>query len=762
MSIFGKKKEREPAKLEVTNPNRGGRKNYQYDVRAALAEALLLFMLCYGAVGGFLSAYEMEYGRLVCALTMAVAALMMGFLYETGVKSFTNLGMIVFFLGYAYMAVSRFRLLNSGAYAVINRMYEVARNYLGVTGAGEYSLYIQNEYRTVTAIAIFVGVVGIILVAIRIQYSASFLRIFLMTFTLYLVPFYFDKTPDLLSCFFLLASYLTLLMVQCSGSRKHISGQIRRALPVGITVSAAVVLLTGALIPQNRYRLLVPKNPEKAATEKSAVTFAQYGMLAILQNSVAGGGVSGGKLSGSAAVMPRYKTDLKVRYTPYSMDPVYLRAFAGIDYMGDSWLDVQTVLPEDHLITASGIGRREWYESDPGRQGRGIMEVINVDASEEYDYRPYFTDDTETFQMGDTAVYTYYPAVSDLEIRGDAPDARYLQIPSSCYGAVESACREAGFSGTPEEIADQVVQYFNDNFSYTLRPGYHFGNQDYITYFLRRSKKGYCCHFASAGVMLFRCMGIPARYVEGYAFSFTDMALDGTLLEEPYENYYSGFAPLGETAPVEVEVSDSKAHAWVEIYIDGRGWVVVDPTPAATEEEDVGSFWENFGLAGVVGGGNDPEGNGLTGYLENALASSTGYLLMAFAAALMILLGKQAVRKNRERKLPPRERVKLEYRRLTQKIAGRDPAFAALTTPALELQWIRDVYGIGLTDEFIDQIYTLFFAPGVCQECEEMCRELVRIRRKVQRPGKRMNGGKQSRLDTENGQRPAPRCGERR
>lgn len=756
MSIFGRQKEKEPARLEVASPDRSSGKKYQYDVRAALAEALLLFMLCYGAVSGFLSAYEMEYGRLVCALTMAAAALIIGFLYETKVKVFTNLGMIVFFLGYAYMAVSRFRLLNSGAYAVINRMYEVARSYLGVIGAGEYGLYIQNEYRTVTAIAIFVGVVGIILVAIRIQYSASFLRIFLMTFTLYLIPLYFDKRPDLLSSFFLLAGYLTLLMVQCSGSRKHISGQIRRALPVGITVSAAVVLLAGALIPQNRYRLLVPKNPEKAATEKSAATFAQYGMLAILQNSVAGGGVSGGKLSGSAALMPKYKTDLKVRFTPYSTDPVYLRAFAGIDYMGDSWLDVQSVFPEDYRITASGIGRKEWYESDSGRQGRGIMEVINVDASEEFDYRPYFTDDSETFQMGDTAVYTYYPAVSDLEIRGDAPNARYLQIPSSCYSAATAVCREAGFSGTPEEIAGQVVQYFNENFSYTLRPGYRFGNQDYITYFLRRSKKGYCSHFASAGVMLFRCMGIPARYVEGYAFSFSDMALDGTLLEEPYEKYYSGFAPLGETALVEVEVSDSQAHAWVEIYIEGKGWVVVDPTPAATEEEDVGSFWEIFGLGGVVGGGNDFEGNGLTGYLENALADSTGYLLMAFAAVMLVFLGKKAVRRNRERKLLPRERVKLEYRRLTQKIAARDPEFAALTTPAQELRWIRDMYGIGLTEEWIQRIYTVFFAPDACQEFEEIRRELVRIREKVRRPRKRMNSETQSRQDTGKGQETGP------
>ena len=90
-------------------------------------------------------------------------------------------------------------------------------------------------------------------------------------------------------------------------------------------------------------------------------------------------------------------------------------------------------------------------------------------------------------------------------------------------------------------------------------------------------------------------MGIPARYAEGYVFTYEQVVLDGTLVENAdYERYYSGYSPIGETALVEIEVSDASAHAWVEMYVDGEGWVVFDPTPAADGDDERASFWEDF------------------------------------------------------------------------------------------------------------------------------------------------------------------------
>lgn len=751
MNIFGRRETGKAVQIEMAAPRRSPGKNFQYDVRAALSKSLFLFLLCYGSVGGFLSAYDMDYNKTLCIAALAAMSLLMGFLYETGIKWLTNLSMIVIFGVYAYISVKQFWVLNSGAYAVINKMYEVARAYLGVTGGNAYSLRIQDAYLTVTSIAIFVGVVEIILVGIRTYYKAGFLSTFLMTFILYLIPLYFDRTPDRLETFFLLSGYATLLLIQCGGTRRHISGQMRKALPLGIALSAAVTLLIGALVPQREYRILVPKNPQKAATEETAAAFAQYGMLALMRNVSGGGGVNGGKLSNRAALMPQYKTDLTVRFTPYSLEPLYLKAFAGLDYLGDRWRDVREVFPEaDTMLTGSTspissvvITRKEWFVSDPGVQSRGIMEVVNVDASEDFDYRPYYTDDAATIQIGGTSIYTYYPAVSDVLIMDGEPDKRYLQVPLNCYQAVEDTCEEAGFSGTPEEIARQITDYFAENFTYTLRPGFYFGSQDYISYFLNRNKKGYCSHFASAGTMLFRYMGIPARYVEGYALSYADMALDGTLLEdEKYEDYYSGYSPLGETALVEVDVSDAQAHAWVEIYIEGKGWVVVDPTPAAGEEEEVGSFWENFGIGNDSDGRDDSGQDGLTDYLGDALENSAPLLLIAMAAAGAFLLGKKALEKERERRLPERERAKLEYRRLTEGLSGREPEFAALTTPAQELDWIRKNCGPEIPEGLEDRLYRAFFAPDGQQDYQTLRIELAELRRRTRRGARKRRKGK--------------------
>ena len=76
--------------------------------------------------------------------------------------------------------------------------------------------------------------------------------------------------------------------------------------------------------------------------------------------------------------------------------------------------------------------------------------------------------------------------------------------------------------------------------------------EDFVTHFLTEGR-GYCIHFATAGALLLRMQGIPARYVTGYV-----VQLDGR--------------GRGEAL-------DSDAHAWVEIYLDGYGWYPVEMTP---------------------------------------------------------------------------------------------------------------------------------------------------------------------------------------
>ena len=85
---------------------------------------------------------------------------------------------------------------------------------------------------------------------------------------------------------------------------------------------------------------------------------------------------------------------------------------------------------------------------------------------------------------------------------------------------------------------------------------------DYVEFFLYSQKKGYCEHFATAGTLLLRGKGFPARYVSGYKVPPERFVENG-------DGTYSA------------DVLDSDAHAWTEIFINGGGWYPVDMTPDA-------------------------------------------------------------------------------------------------------------------------------------------------------------------------------------
>ena len=111
--------------------------------------------------------------------------------------------------------------------------------------------------------------------------------------------------------------------------------------------------------------------------------------------------------------------------------------------------------------------------------------------------------------------------------------------------------REA--AGRPVEIVNQALQYFNRQFTYTLEPP-PLNSADPYDEFLFETKRGFCEHYAGSFALLMRAAGVPARVVTGYQG--------------------------GEINPLnrELLVRQADAHAWVEIWLEGRGWIRIDPT----------------------------------------------------------------------------------------------------------------------------------------------------------------------------------------
>ena len=114
-------------------------------------------------------------------------------------------------------------------------------------------------------------------------------------------------------------------------------------------------------------------------------------------------------------------------------------------------------------------------------------------------------------------------------------------------------------AGSTEALIKLVLDYFRrDGFEYTLTPPKL--DLDSIDDFLFNTKRGFCGHFASAFVTLMRAAGVPARVVTGYQGGEWN----------PIGGYYI--------------VRQSDAHAWAEVWIDGRGWQRVDPTAVVAPE----------------------------------------------------------------------------------------------------------------------------------------------------------------------------------
>lgn len=116
---------------------------------------------------------------------------------------------------------------------------------------------------------------------------------------------------------------------------------------------------------------------------------------------------------------------------------------------------------------------------------------------------------------------------------------------------------------TEHDLIRAVVQYLADNYTYTQTPdGSAFtGEGSTLDAFLTQVKEGYCTHFATAAAAILREYDLPVRFAEGYiASDFTRAA--GT----------SG-------APYRADVTDANAHAWIEVYFDGMGWMQYEVTP---------------------------------------------------------------------------------------------------------------------------------------------------------------------------------------
>ena len=157
----------------------------------------------------------------------------------------------------------------------------------------------------------------------------------------------------------------------------------------------------------------------------------------------------------------------------------------------------------------------------------------------------------------------------------------YLQLPKLDARIPQLAAEIAGPASNNYDKAVAVERYLKTHYGYTLQLP-RSPVADPLSNFLFERKQGHCEYFASSMAVMLRTLRIPARVVNGFRSSeFNDLT----------GNYV---------------VRAKDAHAWVEAYFPGYGWITFDPTPAGAIESTTGwgramlyldaaaSFWREW------------------------------------------------------------------------------------------------------------------------------------------------------------------------
>ena len=244
------------------------------------------------------------------------------------------------------------------------------------------------------------------------------------------------------------------------------------------------------------------------------------------------------------------------RVQAQSEGSLYLRAVSYGDYLGTGWDSAGSAPLSSLAFTAQAL-----------KQGGDRQSLsIRTEAALRYTVVPYYTDlsrESDAFLLADQQPerIRYYHPSGALEGLGGTEDKEavyrsyaheiYTRLPEETRNAMLSLAQQAGLDAASPAIVDEVAAYIRESAVYDIDTE-PYPSSDYAVWFLTQAHRGYCVHFATAATAMYRALGIPARITEGF------------LVQADRSHY--------------VEVKGENAHAWVEIYRDGLGWIPVEVT----------------------------------------------------------------------------------------------------------------------------------------------------------------------------------------
>ena len=495
-----------------------------------------------------------------------------------------------------------------------------------------------------TTFLVFSSFILVMFICYFVIVKPNFLICFLFTFPLLELGLYNGFAPKYMFGFMLISFWIAMIVMQNSSyteyasktnanflrknnnfySKPNIKFRVDGLSTIwAITFSLSILILTNVVIniisyqrPQSINNI---RSNVKTAVEEFSIDDIQ-GSIGRIKSSITKDPASNPnsvKLGQYSSLKHKNTTDLVVNVSYNPHETIYLKNYVGSVYTGSSWdviprekyneyssvfdkIELYKYYPQDFLLYNNIEFTNPFYTNSikitPSYKYHNANFVpyyslnkddefiyiddttIALDNKQEYDFKiknikgPYGTVDNfeDYYKINSFNKYSIESSYSDFVYDN------YMSLPKG--NNMDELYQHYSYifesNNPPYIVLSEIQDALARDAKYSLSPGKTPRNRDFVNYFLLENNEGYCTHFASAGAILARMAGIPTRYVTGYIVPKSE------------------FNPANKTqdSSYKINVKDKYAHAWVEVYLDGIGWLPYEFTPGysdgdAPEEE---------------------------------------------------------------------------------------------------------------------------------------------------------------------------------
>lgn len=574
---------------------------------------LVIFMGTYGAVMSFISGYAIDCDTELITWVCVIGALLFGTLY-----GFKNASKWVFIVSITLFLLLAF-LVSAQVYAFIAELWNECAKFL------EFK---NIKVLKMSAVDLFPydksfmwGLLSFIIATIIGFFTfcrAHFIPVFLVTFIPLELVLFYGLAPDMFTvvCFFCCNAVALALWLHKFKSRHysdlnlHLKGTGVISLILCCFFAVGLVLSNIALVVTNYQR------PEFFDDLRNGMYMHEAENSPDIKSKTK-------DLDDLGNREFDFDDQLKV-VMPYSEGTTYLKGHTGSYYFADSWYDFDSdvyktfpvnTMVEDNVSIADVFATKE-----EGKSSLAFMTILPLVAFDTI-FVPYgFYNDgkmtvdfdkSATLSPSDSNGYTlsYDSRTNNLWAEFCADTKFTRQVQDGQYSSLADAYTpfaEKYYTQVPDnmeqvkklteqlvdpvnskadivDVVNTIKEYLEENTEYTIKPGKTPADKNFVDYFLFENQKGYCVHYATTATLMFRSAGIPARFAEGYVVTEKEFKECDDFGKEKYmatymEDYKAQKKEV-ELVTYNIDLRDTNAHAWVEIYIDGLGWVPVEVTP---------------------------------------------------------------------------------------------------------------------------------------------------------------------------------------